>query len=320
MRPALPSLKALRVFEAVARLGGFKDAAAELNVTPSAVSHQIKQLEAELGCRLMRRGRGGFELTRPGKRLSATTGRAFDAIAQVADDLNPGGAATLTVQVYSTFAVRWLLPRLAGFEAIARAGAFRLVTAQTDADLSDSDVDASVVIASAPDDGHIAHQYLFSSRVFPVASPDYLANAGPLRRPEDLANHPVLQVYPSEDDWRVWLHSAGMGDLDHHSERQFDSYDHALRAAARGYGVALAIEPFADDDLASGRLCEVFPKMRAALPRHWYFACLTSRADLPNIVTFRDWLLAQVEADERLWRPLARSGVGDAGHAEPAAP
>jgi len=299
MRKTLPPFAALKAFEAVVRLSSFKHAAAELNVSPSAVSHQIKRLEDELNCKLMHRDRNGIELTPAGERYAAATSRAFQRIAAATEELLSDAGECLTLQSYSTFAIRWLLPRLAAYENETGQKPIRLVTSQKDADFSSDPVDACIMIGH-PTNSKVSYTRLFTSRVFPVASPDYLAAHGTLDGPNDLRGHSLLQVYPSADDWPVWLSAHGVNGLSTAGEGRFDSYDLALNAAARGMGVALAIEPFANEDLDAGRLVELFPGRRTALPRDWYFAVPLMRRELPKVDRFARWLSAKVAADPSL--------------------
>jgi LysR family glycine cleavage system transcriptional activator len=288
-------MTALRAFESVCRLQSFKDASSELNVTPSAVSHQIRQLEKELGCRLMNRGRAGFDLTAEGLRLSVAVSRALRQISDAASEITDFGKRRATLQVYSTFAVRWLLPRLPQFEASYDGVELGIVTSQDDVDLSTGAADACVLIGG-PSDQKVDYTYLFSSEIYPVCSPAYLARSPGLKRPRDLAKHTLLQVYPSQGDWTVWLDAVGAGQVDSAGDSRFDSYDHALDSAVRGLGVALAIEPFANDDIAEGRLVEVFPGTRVRHPSNWYFASLAERKNEPKIMALREWLQTQSES------------------------
>ena len=295
----LPSLTSLRTFEAVARLKSFKLASGELNVTPSAVSHQIRQLEEKLGCRLSRRGRSGFELTSEGRRLAETVRRSFRRISETVEQLRDESSSRIILQVYSTFAVRWLLPRMASFEAAHPELEVRLITSQADVNLSESTSDACVMIG-APTRKEVDYTLLFSSRVYPVCSPEYLEKNGPILKPNDLRDHVLLQVYPSQNDWTIWLDTVGARSVDPSGNARFDSYDHALNMAVRGMGVALAIEPFADEDLAAGRLVEVFPGQRVFLPGKWFFASLATRRNEPKVVALRQWLLDEMLASRGL--------------------
>ena len=297
----IPSLTALRAFEAVVRMKNFKAAAMELNVTPSAISHQIKQLEDDLGCSLMSRGRGGFELTQEGLELSNTVRRSFLRIFETAERLRSKGRQRIVLQVYSTFAVRWLFPRLSKFEEQFPDIELSVVTGQEDIDLTVSTMDACVYIGAEDQNKQVDCTYLFTSNAFPVCSRDYLEKSPRLKTPEHLSQHALLQVYPSQEDWAVWLRSTDTEGVDASGASRFDSYDHALNLAASGLGVALALDLFVEKDLASKRLIELFPEKRVKLPKSWYFASLKSRKDDPKILAFRDWLIAETQ----IWRDEA---------------
>lgn len=273
----------------------FKAAAMELNVTPSAISHQIKQLEDDLGCSLMSRGRGGFELTAEGKELSHTVRRSFMRIFETAERLRNKGRERIVLQVYSTFAVRWLFPRLPRFEKAFPEIEVSVVTGQEDIDLTASAMDACVFIGDEDKNSQIECSYLFTSEVFPVCSPGYLEQSKQIKTPKDLNNHSILQVYPSQEDWTVWLSSQDVEEIDASGSSRLDSYDHALNLAASGVGVSLALDLFVEMDLDEGRLIEIFPNRRSKLPRDWYFASLRSKINDPKIVAFRDWLMSETQ-------------------------
>lgn len=149
MKDRLPPFSALRAFEAVARHGSFKSAAIDLNVTPSAISHQIKRLEEDLNCQLMRRSRDGVQLTPQGARYAAIIGRSIERIAEASADLRWDSGSCLTLQTYSTFASRWLIGRLPALEKQSSGRPLRLVTSQADVDLVHEPIDACVYIGAA---------------------------------------------------------------------------------------------------------------------------------------------------------------------------
>lgn len=285
-----PSLTALKAFDALARQKSFKDAAAELNVTTSAISHQIRQLETELSCRLVLRGMPEFTLSDEGRELAQSLKRAFSRIEETVEKISANSKRTLTLQVYSTFAVRWLLPRVSEFERSHPDIEIHITTSQQDADLTKGEVDACVLIGN-PEQENIEYTYLYRSHVYPVCSPDYLTKNGVIDAPGDLTKHTLLQVYPSQSDWSVWLHAQGADHVNASGYNKFDSYDHALKMAENSLGIALAIEPFAKDELEAGSLVELFPGKRVKLPTSWYFACLRSKHDEPKIIALRNWLV-----------------------------
>ena len=305
MRRQLPPLNALKAFEAAARHCSFKQAADELFVSHSAVSHQIKQLEDYLGVELFLRISRGVKLS--------AAGRAYypiirDAIERIAEGtqlvMRPEASGILTVQVYSTFAIRWLIPRLPDFQSRHPDVRVRLHTSQSDVNFEHEDVDLCVMIGRRSEAG-LRYDYLFSSRIFPVCSPALKRSGPALEEPADLANHTIIQVYPSKHDWRVWLEENGVSGVDPDVGPQLDSYDLALNSATQGLGVALGMEPFVNRDLEAGTLVEVFKDKRVYTRGNWFLASRSERADLDNISAFREWLLAQVAKDPAMIR-LAR--------------
>ena len=297
MRRVLPPLNALRSFEAAARHGSFKAAAEELCVSHSAISHQVKLLEQYLGLELFSRRSRAVELTRAGRAYYPVLRETFDRLADsTALLLTPKRQDVLTIQLYSTFAIRWLIPRLPDFQARHPQINVRLNTSQRDVDFEHEDVDACVMIGT-PSQDDLSYTYLFGAELLPVCSPALLQATPPLRTPLDLARHSLLQVYPSRRDWSVWLEGHGVGHLNADGGLQFDSYDHALSTAAQGLGVALGMQPYLAKDIRSGLLVEVFPGKRVRHDRDWYLVCRRERAKQPKIAAFRDWLLEKVKAD-----------------------
>jgi LysR family glycine cleavage system transcriptional activator len=302
----LPSLNALRTFEAAARHGSFKAAAAELCVSQSAVSHQIKQLEGELAVELFVRRPQGIELSRQGRAYFPILRDAFERIAAGTDLLRGStGRPMLTLQVYSTFAIRWLIPRLSAFQRSHPDMNVRLHTSQSDVNFEYEDVDACVLIGDRTTAG-LRYDYLFSSRVFPVCSPATLAEYRLRDDPARLREAPLLQVYPSRVDWWTWLNANGVEGVNPEGGQQFDSYELAMNAAVQGIGVALGMEPFVVRDLQSEALLEPFPGRRTYTAGDWYFVCRKDSATRPDIVAFRRWLLAQAASDPSMPPPRPR--------------
>lgn len=302
----LPSLNALRTFEAAARHGSFKAAAAELCVSQSAVSHQIKQLEGELGVELFVRRPHGTELSRQGRAYFPILRDAFERIAAGTDLLRGStGRPMLTLQVYSTFAIRWLIPRLPAFQRCHPDVNVRLHTSQSDVNFEYEDVDACVMIGNRSGAG-LHYDYLFSSRIFPVCSPATQAEYGLRDDPGRLRDAPLLQVYPSRADWWTWLNAHGVDSVNPDSGQQFDSYELAMNAAVQGIGVALGMEPFVVRDLQSEALVEPFAGRRTYTEGDWYLVCRENKATRPDIEAFRQWLLAQAAGDPSMPPPRPR--------------
>lgn len=305
MQRKLPPLNALRTFEAAARHGNFMAAADELCVSHSAISHQVKKLEVYLGLELFSREAKGVKLTETGRDYYATVRTALERIAEATAVLvAPHAAGLVTVQVYSTFAIRWLIPRLAEFQTKHPQTHIRLHTSQSDVNFEHEDVDLCVMIGQPVHSG-LHYDYLFSSRIFPVCSPSLLKGSTPLENPQDLAKHNIIQVYPSRKDWQVWLQQMQVSGVNPNAGQQFDSYDLAWNTAIQGLGIALGMEPFVNRDIEAGLLVEIFPGHvfpgDMIYPEgDWYLACRKEKLDQKSFRVFREWLMSEVEKDQAM--------------------
>jgi LysR family glycine cleavage system transcriptional activator len=295
----LPPLNALRAFEAAARHLSFNAAAAELHVTPAAISHQIKALEADLGVKLFRRLNRAVRLTDAGQACLPELRDAFDRLAEaVARARRADTGGILTVSSSPALAAKWLMPRFESFRA-----------AYPDIDLR---VDASMhLVDFAREDVHVGLRYgrgnypglhtelLLRSEVFPVCAPDLLDGAHPLRTPEDLQHHTLIHdetlvLDPSCPDWAMWLRAAGVAAVNPSRGLRFNQIALALDAAMSGRGVALARNVFAAADLTAGRLVRPFG---AAIPVDFavYVVIPPALLEVPKVRAFRDWLLTEAE-------------------------
>lgn len=297
----LPPLNALRAFEAAARHLSFTKAAEELGITPSAISHQIRGLEALLGVRLFRRMSRSLMLTDEGQSYLPALRDAFDAIHAATSRLAARKlAGPLTVSLLSSFAVRWLIPRLPRFQASHPEIEVRLSTTPRPVDFRREDVDCAIRHGRGQWPG-LAADLLLSENLFPVCSPKLLAGRHPLKAPRDLAHHSLFQVAMRRDDWRIWLNAVGITDIDPDRGPVFESSDLALRAAAEGLGVTIASSALVEDDLKTGRLVVPFD-VRLPTDSGYYFVAPEDRREQPKVAAFRAWLLDEVQRD---LRPLA---------------
>ena len=305
-RRDLPPLRALTAFEAAARLGSFRLAAGELGITRSAVSHQVKSLEQRLGVQLFRRDARRAELTQAGHTYFPPVREAFDMIEAQTRALKPSAADNeLTVQVYVTVALKWLIPRLHDFERRYPDMKVRLSTSYFDWDFDDRNVDLGIILARNKSPGHF-YRPLFKSYLVPVCAPSLLKGDTPLKKPEDLKKHKLIDVYTAEEDWQLWLDAAGVKGIKPANRLSVDSYILAQEAAIEGRGVAMTIGPFASEEIKLGRLVQPFP-MRAPNRNQWYFACHSEHRNKPKIKRFEDWLVKQVAADPAL-EPIKDTG------------
>ena len=303
----LPPLNALRVFEAAARHLSFKEAAAELHITQAAVSHQIKSLEEYLGIELFRREGRGVQLTEAAKASLPRLREGFDALAAAVETIHERSAETeLVITAPPVFAARWLMPRLADFSRRAPDIEVRVVgsSKMVDAGAVDSaaligDLDprsetSGVQIhLGAGDYPGFRADLLFSVSMALVASPELLPA---LREPSDLANHVLLHddaldLVAHGDAWQKWLEAAGVADrVDGGRGPRFSTNMLSIEAASQKLGVALALRPLLDADIASGRLVEPFP-IEVRPGSAYYLVCPEVIADRPAVAAFRAWLL-----------------------------
>ncbi len=225
---------------------------------------------------------------------------AFDRISDGTDlILSLKAPGIVTVQAYSTMSIRWLIPRMPEFQTRFPNVMVRLHTSQSDVNFEHEDIDLCIMIG-APSRSDLHYDYLFSSQIFPVCSPALLNGSTRLREPQDLYKHTLIQVYPSERDWWVWLEDNHVHDVNPNSGLQFDSYDLAWKTAAQGLGIALGVEPFVNRDIDSGILVEPFEGRRVFTHGDWYLTCLGDKADNKEVSIFRDWLLKEVNKDKTM--------------------
>lgn len=295
-------LGALRAFEASARLGSLKMAAGELGVTPAAVSHQIKSLEAHLGTALFDRLHRALRLTRAGNQLALAATTAFSGLGQALDELSSegliGSMMTLNVCAAPTFAAKWLAPRLHLFEAANPKMELRLRGDDALADPGrDRVVDLSIRYGAGPYDAELHADRLWPEDVVvAVCSPAL----GPFSSPEELIQARLLRTAmplgaggTEPIGWRAWfsmmrLESAEIDRAIAVAPR-FGSTQLALEAASAGRGIALSPRLLVADDLAAGRLVMPFS---GALPDPFSFWLLyrRDRADEPRIRGFVKWI------------------------------
>ena len=208
MRRNLPPFASIRSFEAAARHLSFKGAAEELNVTQSAVSHQVKALEEHLGGQLFLRGTRGIVLTTLGTEYLEEISNVLDQMAAATDRARETDASgPLFVRATPAFAARWLVPRLTAFQAVRPQIELHISTSMTPADFASDRVDVDIRVGQPKSAGLRIEPFLSSIR-FPVASPRLLAASQSLRSPDDL-RHFVLLHNEVEDGWPQWLEHAG---------------------------------------------------------------------------------------------------------------
>ena len=298
MNGRLPPLNSLRVFDAAARHLSFTRAAAELNVTQAAVSHQIRILEEHLGEDLFRRLTRKLALTAEGEILHRTVHEALSRIGDALDEIRGMNARerTLTVSLTPTFGGRWLAERLSQFWRLHPDIDLRLHHSIELVDFDRDDVDMAIRWGRGhwPD---VEAEFLMHSSLTPVCSPKLLEGPHPLRDPKGLRHHTLLHAYNYEA-WTQWLKAADVTDVDPKRGPIIDDPSVLDQATLEGQGVALGRTSLLSDHLASGRLVRPFD-LNLETEFAYFIVHPPGALDKPKVKAFRDFLLMEVKADRQ---------------------
>lgn len=292
MRYEIPSLAALVAFETVARRLSFARAAGELNLTPSAVSHQIAKLEAFLGFLLFERTPRGITVSDAGENYLKRVAGALGAIGNATNDIRKGARNTLHVHSCPTFASMWLMPRLAGFAQAYPEIALSLSASPSHSDFALGQVDIDIRYG-LPEWPNLVVEPVFEESVLPLASPDLLARQ-PIHVPADLLKCPLIQSTVTVVQWPAWFASRSLIGTPERFAFRFDRSYLTLEAAVQGLGVALESAQIAAPHIAAGRLRPVFHPAWS-LPVRVHFLVYPQRhAQRREVVKFVAWLREQV--------------------------
>jgi len=286
-----PPLNALPGFEAAARHLSFSRAADELRVTHGAVSRAVRNLEDHLGVQLMIRATRSVRLTPIGASYAAEIRDVLEHLAAATSAATGQSSGIVSVSTIDSFAARWLMPRLFRFRRAHGDIDVRVAMSERLTDFVSDGIDIAIRCGGGQYPG-LSSELLMKEDLFPVCSPKLLKGRHPLRTPADLVRHTLLHDVFSVD-WAMWLHSAGIDNVDPHRGPTFLSSDHAIQAAVQGEGVALGRSALVADDLAAGRLARPF---ELSLPAGFaYYVVYPPRVQQrPNVKTFRDWLMAEI--------------------------
>src|SRR5580704_12079496 len=301
MTVRLPSLNGLRAFEAAARHLSFTHAAAELNVTQTAISHQIRRLEEELGIRLFVRQNRALALTPQARDYLPGIRAAFNDLRLATDRLlRKDNEHVLTVSTLASLAAKWLLPRLSAFQETHPGIDVRITTSTALVDFKSGDVDAAIRYGRGDWPGLHA-DWLMADQLFPVCSPALLQGNRPLKCPQDLAHYTLLHSSGGyDDDWRLWLTAAGLPtDISKQPGLTFDLILMTVQAAIDGIGVAMGRTSYVEADIAKGRLVVPF-EITLPVDAGFYLVSPEARAESPKLSAFRQWLLASVQSGAKI--------------------
>jgi LysR family glycine cleavage system transcriptional activator len=292
MSRRLPPLNAMRVFEAASRNASFTQAAQELCITQGAVSRHVSALESWLGVKLFVRDRRGIELTPKGAVYSRIVRGSLDQLEYATRQLQQEpDEKTLRLKIPPTFAIRWLVPRLAQFHAQNRDLDVQITTSHHPADFNREDVDACIHSDTRPAPDVRWHR-LFSEMIRPVCSPGLLERAPRLRKPRDLAKQVLVSSLHRPRDWPTWLAAAGAAQIDGNNGIRLENSALAYQAAIDGVGVVIAQQVFVDDDFRNGRLVAPFT-LQVPTEGAYYFGYPVARPKRPSVVAFEEWILGE---------------------------
>lgn len=295
----LPPLNPLRAFEVAGRLKSIRKAAEELSVTPGAVSRQVQMLESHLGMPLFRRDPRAIVLTAAGEQYLAAVTQLFDGIRDATQKLTGhNNRDILRIRAYTTFAMKWLIPRLSSFQSANNTTEVRLTTSLEAVDFEREDVDGAIRLGDGNWPGFEVDR-LVSNELIPVCSPAFRREKG-LKKASDLVGKLLLHSLARPDDWRLWLQAAGLTQIDPYSGQKYESSVLAYQAAFEGQGVAMAQKVLVTEDLRTKRLVQPFGP---ALDREgftYYLVYPRNRSRNPAFRKFRRWLVDQASVASTL--------------------
>ena len=295
MNQRLPSLNALRAFDAAARHMSFQAAAKELHVTPAALSYQIRQLEEGLDLKLFTRLNRAVELTQEGKLIRPYIREGFAQFAEAIQRLNRKRTSNvLNISAGPALTSKILAPRLHDFVLKFPEIDARISATLGLVDLKHQEFDIAIRFGKGDYEGCTSVK-LFDEYVIPLCSPSLLEGPNGIREPQDLTKHTLIyddtHINQIEiANWETWLKAAGKEGLIANSSLHFNSADHALDAAAAGAGIVLGRELLAKGDINAKRLVAPF-KLKLKTEFSFYAVFLENRADESNIKRFCDWLI-----------------------------
>jgi LysR family transcriptional regulator, glycine cleavage system transcriptional activator len=295
----LPPLHALRAFEAAARHLSFKKAAAELAVTPTAVSHHVRVLEDALGVKVFERHARHIELTAYGKELYPVLREGFDAFADAIARVKSRKVRTVvTLSATVAFTARWLLPRVAAFHNANRSMDLRLHASDETSDLRAGSVDAAIRYGRGEYQG-LSAERLFSDSFAPVCSPRLK-----VRSVRDLANQTMIHFewrrqHRDNPTWARWLRTAGVEDLNAKADLIFTDESQAIQAAIAGNGVALLSLTLIADELARGTLVQPLEPALTMNGFQYDLVYLPTADQSDRISALRTWIHKELQASAR---------------------
>jgi len=298
----LPSLNAIRAFEAAARHVSFTKAADELHVTHGAVSRQVASLEEWLSTPLFNRSRSLLTLTDAGASYLAEVTPALDRLSVASMNMLQRAVPTsLAINAPPTFTMRWLIARISGFQRLRPDVEARLTTSLAPVNFAEHRYDVAIRGAHEPLAGCVSRAFM-TEIILPVCHIDLLQGRPSLDL-GDLPKHPLIGYATEPYAWSEWFKAVGVDCVHHPGALRFEQMYFALQAAAEGLGIVLVPLFLALDEIVAGRLCAPFGPL-GARSRHYYANCTAKAALHSNVADFVEWLVKegrQTEASTEAW-------------------
>ncbi|WP_276121752.1 transcriptional regulator GcvA [Pararhizobium qamdonense] len=289
----MPSLKSLQAFEAAARRGSFAAAANELHVTASAISHQIRFLEQEVGVSLFHRNTRTIALTDVGESYFQSVSEAFTTVEAATRDIERHGKSDiLTVHSVPSFAAQWLMPRLARFSAQHSSIDVRLHASADPVDLNAGLVDIDIRYGSVLPTRGVVTMTLPEEAIMVFCAPDVIAR-GPMKELSDLRHHTLIHSEVNLLSWRGWSKRHGDVPLDFDRGPRFDRSFMAISAAVDGLGICLESHLLVERERQTGRLVPLFENHHEMIACH-SFSVLKAKQNVPKIKAFQKWILEEL--------------------------
>lgn len=296
MSKKLPPLNPLKVFDTVVRTQNLTKAAQALHISQSAVSKQLNVLQTYLGVELFRRERHGISLTHSGQRYAEAINPAFDMLSKATEDLMRSGSdSTLRIQTYTTFAAKWLIPRLSDFNSKHPDITVKITNSVSNVDFDRDNVDLAIQIGNGAWTGQDS-DFLFEDVIEPVCSPDFLKQYAPdARYPQALLRGRLLVSHFRPHDWKTWAKLCRYEDeIERTEQMRFSSSILTWQAAADSLGIAIGQTTLLVDDLKRNKLVAPF-NLPVKTGMSYYLVRPQLQRHSRKVEIFRSWIAAQLE-------------------------
>jgi len=287
-------LTGLRAFEAAARHLSFSKAADELSVTATAISHQIRNLEHQLGIKLFERKHRAVQLTQAGKVLLPGTESGLNQLAETVDHVSSDWrSSAVNLRATPLFVARWLAPHVALLPNEKPELDFRISPSFDIANFGSDGIDIAIQFGTEPIKG-VHCELLFKENMVPVCSPNLIGSMNGRINLADLKNYQLIHGNipgrVAAQEWKTWLEAANILDIDASSGLHFDNAAPAIASAIEGLGITLVLRTLVEPDLRDGRLVVAF-EMEQPEDYAWYITTKEENLERPVLVQARDWLL-----------------------------